>query len=38
MHVARMSSVPEGVVEEAERISLQLETVFQFAKLAKQAK
>lgn len=35
MHVARMANVPESVVEEAERVSSQLETVFQFAKLAK---
>jgi DNA mismatch repair protein MSH6 len=35
MHVARMADVPDAVVDQADRISHHLETVFAFAKIAK---
>jgi DNA mismatch repair protein MSH6 len=37
MHVAAMADVPAPVVEQAERISAQMETLFEFGKLAVEA-
>jgi DNA mismatch repair protein MSH6 len=37
MHVAAMADVPASIVEQAERISAQMETLFEFGKLAVEA-